>query len=280
MIGNIDNLLNFTNDIFQKKELRPVMNEIAGIAQHLWNKGWAERNAGNFSINVTGVFSERELDNLSSYPFFPLPREYPDLARTLFLVSGTGTRMRDVAINPSGSVCFVYVGATGSAFHIIRGGNAENALMPTSELSTHLAIQQLLIQRKLIEKVVLHAHVTELIALTQLSAFKTEDTINSLLWGMHPETILFVPGGVGFIPYTLPGTENIATATLAELGRHKAILWEKHGCISIGDTLPDAFDILDILAKSAKIYFLCKAAGFDPEGLTQDQIQEIREYHS
>ena len=56
MIGNIDNLLNFSNDLFQKKELKPLLMQVAGVAQYLWDRGWAERNAGNFSINVTGFF--------------------------------------------------------------------------------------------------------------------------------------------------------------------------------------------------------------------------------
>jgi len=45
----------------------------------------------------------------------------------------------------------------------------------------------------------------------------------------------------------------------------------------VGNTFSDAFDTLDILAKSAKIYFLCKSAGMDPEGLSPAQLQGIRE---
>ena len=277
MIGNIDDLLNFTKDLFQKKELKPVFLQVAGVAQYLWERGWAERNAGNFSINLTGFFHERELDRFSTYPFFPLSKEYPELSRTIFLVSGTGTRMRDMANNQAENLCFVYISDSGSAFHIIGENHDGDYVKPTSELITHLAIQQQLLQKKSTEKVVLHAHVTELIALTQLALFKSEEAVNSLLWGMHPETLLFVPDGVGFVPYTLAGTEQIAMATLSKLENHKAVLWEKHGCLAIGNTLHDAFDTLDILAKSAKIYLLCKSTGLDPEGLTPAQLQEIRQ---
>lgn len=276
MIGNIDNLLNLTNHIFQHKKMKPVFMEIALVAKYLWDRGWAERNAGNFSINVTGLFSSNELDRLSGYPFFPLSRRYPDLSGTLFLVSGTGARMREMADNPRQHVCFVYISNPGTAYHIVSVGHEEGSVKPTSELATHLAVQQQLVQKKATEKVVLHAHITELIALTQLAPFKTEEYLNTLFWGMHPETIFFVPGGVGFIPYVLPGTENIAQATIKGLENHKAVLWEKHGSMAIGKDLPEAFDILDILAKSAKIYFLCKSTGLDPEGLTLAQIEEIR----
>jgi rhamnulose-1-phosphate aldolase len=277
MIGNIDNLLNLTSDIYQKKELKPVFAQVAVIAQYLWERGWAERNAGNFSINVTEFFHEKELDRLSSYPFYPLTRQYPHLAHTLFLLSGTGTRMRDMAKNPAENVCFVYMGDSGSAYHIIDENQDKNAVRPTSELATHLAIQQQLIQKKSSEKVVLHAHVTELIALTQLPPFTSEYTINMLLWGMHPETLLFLPDGVGFIPFKIPGSENIAMATLKGFENHKVVLWEKHGCMTVANSMGEAFDHLDLLAKSAKIYFLCRSAGMEPEGLTAAQLQEIRD---
>lgn len=277
MIGNIDNLLNFTNDIFQKKELKPVFMQIADISQYLWDRGWAERNAGNFSINVTGFFNEKELDRLSAYPFYPLSKRYPELSRTLFLLSGTGTRMRDMAKNPLGNVCFVYISDSGSAYHTIDENQERTSVRPTSELATHLAIQQQILQKKFSEKVVLHAHVTELIALTQLVPFTSEEAINSLLWGMHPETLLFLPDGAGFIPYTLAGTENIALATLKGFEKHKVVLWEKHGCMAIGQSLPEAFDNIDILAKSAKIYLLCKSSGMEVEGLNNMQLKEIRD---
>ena len=277
MIGHIDNLLNLANDIFQKKELKPVFTQVGTIARYLWDRGWAERNAGNFSINVTGFFSDRELDHLSSYPFFPLSKQYPGLVRTLFLLSGTGTRMRDVVENPTEHICFVYISDSGSAYHIISENQGNTAVKPSSELATHLAIQQQLLQKKSTEKVVLHAHITELIALTQLSPFTTEAAVNSLLWGMHPETLLFLPDGVGYIPYILPGTENIAMATVRGFEKHKVVLWEKHGCMAVGKSLSEAFDNLDILAKSARIYFQCKSTGLEPEGLSNSQLKEIRD---
>jgi rhamnulose-1-phosphate aldolase len=276
MIGPLDNLLNITTDLFQKKELKPVFAEISETAKILWERGWAERNAGNFSINITAYFHEKELDRLSTYPFNPMPKSHPELARKLILVSGTGTRMRDVFKNPQANVCFVYISDTGSAYHIISDTADKSTVRPTSELATHLAIQQLLLQKKADEKVVLHAHVTELIALTQIPEYKTEDAINRLLWGMHPETVLFLPGGIGFIPFTVPGSEKIATATIAGFQKHKVILWEKHGGMSVGKSIAEAFDHLDILAKSAKIFFLCKSAGLEPEGLTQSQVLDIR----
>jgi len=278
MTGDINDLLTRAAEIFRKKELEPVFLQVAETSGFLWERGWAERNAGNFSINVTGLFTGQELDRISGFPCFPLYRNYPGLAGTLFLVSGSGTRMRDIAKNPREFVCFIYVGRSGNACQIIDGNPDNTASWPTSELATHMAVQQQLVQMKAPENVVLHAHVTELIALTQLPPFKSEESVNSLLWGMHPETMQVLPGGAGFIPFDIPGTENIAMATLKGFGKHKVVLWEKHGCMAVGSSLADAFDNIDILAKSAKIYFQCKSTGMEPQGLTNAQLKEIREY--
>ena len=34
-------------------KLKEQLDEVAEIAGYLWQKGWAERNAGNISINIT-----------------------------------------------------------------------------------------------------------------------------------------------------------------------------------------------------------------------------------
>ena len=37
----------------------------------------------------------------------------------------------------------------------------------------------------------------------------------------------------------------------------------------------DAFDQIDVLSKSAKIYINSKCMGFEPEGMSQEQLQEM-----
>jgi rhamnulose-1-phosphate aldolase len=126
------------------------------------------------------------------------------------------------------------------------------------------------------EQVVMHTHATELITLTQAREFCNGDSLNKLLWGMHPETIVFVPKGVGFVPYNLPGTTEIATETLKVLTNYDVAIWEKHGVFAIGKTITGTFDVIDILAKSAKIFFMCRSAGMVPSGLTEEQLVELK----
>ena len=34
------------------KEISLVLTDIAELGKYLWQKGWAERNAGNISVNI------------------------------------------------------------------------------------------------------------------------------------------------------------------------------------------------------------------------------------
>jgi rhamnulose-1-phosphate aldolase len=146
---------------------------------------------------------------------------------------------------------------------------------PTSELSTHLAVHDMLIRTKSTAKALVHTHATELIALTQIREFCSTEALNRLLWSMHPETILFIPKGLGFIPFELPGTSGIADSTSDILEEHPVAVWEKHGVLSTGKTAADAFDLIDLLAKSARIFFMVKNAGYEPERLTKEQLDEL-----
>jgi ribulose-5-phosphate 4-epimerase/fuculose-1-phosphate aldolase len=34
------------------------------------------------------------------------------------------------------------------------------------------------------------------------------------------------------------------------------VIWERHGCITTGSTPNEAFDLVDILAKAVKIFYM------------------------
>ena len=244
--------------LFQKKAVRKVVRDIAETARYMWERGWAERNAGNISVNISDMVPPGELQKLPSFPFLPMTRPFPVLEGKVFLVTTTGSRMRELAENPEENLCFIYISANGSAFHIIAASDDIDGVRPTSELLTHLAIHQLLVGRNRPGRAVVHAHVTELIALSHLPEFRSEAAINDLLWSMHPETRMFVPEGAGFVPFEVPGSDTLAQATVRAFEEHRAIIWERHGCMAVAPDVADAFDTLDILAKAARIWFLVR----------------------
>ena len=93
-------------------------------------------------------------------------------------------------------------------------------LRPTSELPTHLAIHQQLVRKESKNRVIIHSHPNELIALTHSPLYKNEEVLNRVLFGMHPESAIVVPKGVGMVPYGIPGTVEIADLTLKGLEKN------------------------------------------------------------
>jgi rhamnulose-1-phosphate aldolase len=253
------------------QSLENTFAEIAGTARCLWEKGWAERNAGNISVNVTGLLTEKEMELFNAGAIRSLPANYSCLSDQVLMVTSAGSRMRDLAENPRDHLCILKTDASGTTF--IQW--PEEGRVPTSELPTHLSVHDMLIRTNSPAKALVHTHATELIALTQIGKFCSTEALNRLLWTMHPETILFIPDGLGFIPFELPGTSGIAETTVKILEDHPVALWEKHGVLATGITVADAFDMIDLLAKSARIFFMVKSAGYEPEGLTEEQLMQL-----
>jgi rhamnulose-1-phosphate aldolase len=261
--------------ILENKKVKKQIKEVAELAQYLWQYGWAERNAGNISVNLTHLI-RYEVKEIEQFPVFQLNVPYKGLAGHYFFVTGTGKRMRDLARNPIRNASLIKIAEDGKSYYLIteKKRNYYN-FRPTSELPTHLAVHEKIALRGSNEKAVVHTHPNELVGLTQIKSFQDEKKINKLLWGMHPESVVFVPKGMGLVPYILPGSEDIAAATLKKFDDHDVVMWEKHGTFAIGESVFDAFDMIDILAKSARIYFMVKQSGHEPEGLTDDQIEEL-----
>ncbi len=250
-----------------KKEVTETILAISEVAGYLWESGWAERNAGNLSVNISH-YAGRQTINDKNYQHFDLDTKYPDLAGEVLIVSGTGTRMRDLAVNPIGNLLIIKIDTSGYGYFVLAPViKNKSKVMPTSELATHLSVHEMFLKTGSKNKVVLHSHVTELIALTHIPEFCNTDRINDLIFGMHPETRMFIPGGVEFIPFLKPGTKEIAGATVNALNKRDLAIWEKHGVFAAGPDIIEAFDTLDILAKAVSIYFMCRNAGYDPKGI-------------
>ena len=53
------------------------------------------------------------------------------------------------------------------------------------------------------------------------------------------------------------------------------VMWEKHGVFAVGTDVMDAFDQIDVLTKAAQIYINARCMGFEPDGMTKEQMQEL-----
>ena len=259
------------------KKVKKIILQVGEVAKYLWKNGWAERNAGNISVNINDFVKKDFKLDLNLFNKYELEKSFPTLANMVFFITGTGKRMRDIAKKPLKNALILKMDEHGSGYWIISRRKDQKNFMPTSELPTHLAIHEKLIVTGSKNKVVMHTHSNELVALTQIKEFTNAENLNKVLFGMHPEAIIFVPRGIGFVEYAMPGTVEIANKTVEIIDKYDMVLWEKHGVFAVGNNVIETFDMIDILAKSAKIYFMCKSAGYEPEGLSQDELKKLIE---
>lgn len=252
-------------------DLMAEIGRIAEVAGYLWTKGWAERNGGNISVNITSLMREEEKKLSALCPAINLKEPVTALAGNLFYVTGTGKRMRYVAQEPFANGSIIRISQDGCSYEII----AEQPVLPTSELPSHLLMHNYLIASGRASRVVLHTHPTDLIGLTHCQPFLDSEKLTRTLWSMIPESRIIVPKGVGIVPYEIPGTIELAHATIRLLERHDVVFWEKHGILAVGEDLIDCFDAIDTLSKSAQIYLSARMAGYEPIGMTDQQLDDL-----
>jgi rhamnulose-1-phosphate aldolase len=255
--------------------LPEIRDDISAAAGYLWDRGWAERNAGNISVNVTKIIQELPA-GMDYHPTVELDIEYPHLKNNIIVVTGTGTRMRDVHKDVYANTCILLIDESGKSYRKVQKFDLPAEPEPTSELPSHLAIHDMLVAENRNERAILHTHPNKLIALTHIKNFCNEEKINNLLWSIQPETCVFIHEGLGFVPYLQTGSNALAEATIKKFKNHRVVLWEKHGCLAIGKSAEEAFDLIDIAEKSTEIFFTVKNAGYKMEGISPKDLTDLR----
>ena len=251
--------------------LKKEIYKIAEVAGYLWQNGWAERNGGNITVNITEYVDE-EMRNLPAITEpIQIGETLPHLRGQYFYCKGTGRRIRDLARWPMDNGSVIRILDDCQSYVII----ADNPVMPTSELPSHLLVHDRQIETGSGYKATVHTHPIELVAMSHNRAMLGKDVLTKILWSMIPETKAFCPLGLGVVPYKVPGSVDLAQGTLNELEDYDVVLWEKHGVFAKGKDVMDAFDQIDVLSKSAKIYIDSKCMGFEPEGMSDEQMREL-----
>ena len=257
-------------------ENRPALaaeiDKVAEVAGYLWQKGWAERNGGNITVNVTEHVDDaiRALPAISER--YPIGTVLPRLKGSWFFCKGTNRRMRDLARRPMENGSVIRILDDCASYEIV----ADAPVKPTSELASHLSMHDKMIADGKGYKAAIHTHPIDLVAMTHNPEFLKKDVLTNLLWSMIPETRAFCPKGLGIVPYKMPSSVELAEATIEALGQYDVVMWEKHGVCAVGPDIFEAFDQIDVLSKSAQIYLTAKAMGFEPTGTTQEQMDELK----
>ena len=256
-----------------REGLKEVIDQIAEVTGYLWQKGWAERNGGNITVNVTEFADESWASMPAIAPVKQIGKVLPNLKGKYFYAKGTGKRMRDLARWPMQNGAIIRICEDCASYEII----ADEPVIPTSELPSHLALQDYLLSTGSTYKATLHTHPIELVAMSHIQRFLKGDEMTRVLWSMIPETLAFAPLGIGVVPYALPGSVELADATMEQIKTHDVVLWEKHGTVAVGTDIMDAFDQTDVLCKAANIYMCARNMGSEPDGMTAEAMKEVQD---
>ena len=252
--------------------LSQQIDQVAEVAGYLWQKGWAERNGGNITINITDFID----DAMRALPALTEPRTIgqtlPHLQGCWFYCKGTGRRMRDLAHDPMANGSIIRILPDCASYEIV----ADAPVAPTSELPSHLAVHDYLLAKGSPYRASLHTHPIELVALSHSRKWLEKDAATRMLWSMIPETKAFCPRGLGIVPYLMPSSNELAEATLRTLDAdYDVVLWEKHGVFAVDTDILNAFDQVDVVNKAAQIYLAARSMGFEPDGMTDAQMREL-----
>ena len=177
--------------------LRHEIEQVAEVAGYLWQNGWAERNGGNITVNITPFVDDdmRQMKAIAAPVAIGLTLKH--LRGFYFYCKGTGKRMRDLARWPMQNGSIIRILDDGAHYEII----ADEPVKPTSELPSHLAVHNRLVEKGSPYRATVHTHPIELVAMSHNPKMLGKDVLTRLLWSMIPETKAFCPLGLGVVPY-------------------------------------------------------------------------------
>lgn len=135
---------------------------------------------------------------------------------------------------------------------------------PSKELPLHFAFYE----TRPSTRAVVHLHSTYSTALSCLKDIDPEDAVPPIT----PYVVMRV-GRVPVVPYTRPGSPDVATHIRAKAGNHAAILLGNHGPVVAGLSLEAAVYALEELEETAKLVLLTRS--LPVRRLNREQIEDL-----
>jgi rhamnulose-1-phosphate aldolase len=254
--------------------LEEVIDSIGSAGQRLNDIDAVEAGAGNISACFN--WKVELADFFTTSREIVLPFEAPHLAGYTVLVTGSGCRLRQLARNPRNNLGAVQVhegGRTGT-LHYRRKGNFDR---PTSEFNSHLAVHEDQVRDRGIPfHAVIHAQPPHLTLLSHIPDYQSTPKMNAAILRWEPETVVQLREGIGFLPFMVPGSDELMAANIANLRRHQIVLWAKHGVMARSDTSPlKACDRIEYAETGAMYEYMNLCAGGRAQGLTDEELNRV-----
>lgn len=255
-------------------ELGEIITQIGEAGRRLSDIEATEGAAGNISVYLGWPVDPRRKFPIQAE--IQLPEEVPELADGVLLVTGSGRRLREIQDNPMGSLGAVVVNGDGRTARLYTSPHCLFERL-TSEFNSHLSIHRDAIGRSHTNfHAVVHAQPLYLTYLSHIPRYQDETTLNHHILRWQPEIVVQLPEGIGYVPFLVPGSSELMTATETALRTHRVVLWAKHGVIARSDrSVKRASDRIEYAETGARYEYLNLLNGERGEGLTVEEIHAI-----
>lgn len=241
-----------------------------------FNLGWHERNGGNLTYRM----KSEEVEQCRCF-FLEVPKQWvklgveaSNLAGEFFISTGSGKFFRNVILNPEDSFCIVEINKKGDSYRLVWG--LVNGGIPTSEFESHLmnhSVKKSTTKNEF--RVIYHAHTPNIIAMSFIIPLSAREFTRTL-WKMETECPVVFPGGVGVVPWMVPGGSDIALATCKLMEEYDAVIWTHHGIFCAGSDFDNTFGLMHTIEKSAEIYMKISSSGMTVlQIISDDGIRQI-----
>ena len=177
------------------------VEELAATAANMYRLGWHERNGGNISILLDSGETEG-LDFVEAQRRFDTGFDASALAGRYLLVTGTGKYFKNLEKYPERDLGVIRISGDGAAAELVWGYTDGGRC--TSELPSHLMGHISRLAADAENRVVMHSHPTNLIAMTCVHELDSREFTRTL-WRMNNECIMVLPDGVNVLPWQLCG---------------------------------------------------------------------------
>lgn len=252
----------------------PFVQEMMEVTQTMWKNDWDERNGGNISYRLDEKEVKEFIDTGNVKRTIELDFPVAELANEYFIVTGSGKFFKNVKKNPEDTLGILKVAEDGKSVHLLWG--LVNDGKPTSELASHFMSHIERLKKDKNHRVILHCHTTNVIAMTFVHDLSPK-IFTKTLWQMCTECIVVFPEGVSLLPWMVPGSTEIGQKTSIEMQEHRVVVWPHHGIFGAGESIDDAFSLVETVEKAAKVYMLAAShhSGQIKQTITDDELEAL-----
>ncbi len=254
--------------------LDDILRSIGEAGQRMTEIDAAEAGAGNISVCLAEPIDLTEAFDATREVLLPYPS--PALAGHTVFITGSGCRLRSLTKDPERNLGGVVVrdGGMAGTLHYATSGEFTR---PTVEFNSHLAVHEDHVRRRGVTfHAIVHAQPVHLTLLSHIPEYQHTGALNDRLMRWEAETIVHLPQGVAYLPFMVPGSDELTVANLASLRTHQLVLWAKHGVMArSAASVLAACDKIEYAETAARYEYLNLAIGGRATGLTNAELGRV-----